>query len=151
MNGQVRPYCHKTLLSMVFALVLEKQPIKTLSPKYKVFWLDDFGAPVWNSNTKVLWLWSLTFALLQSLTTLVVKWLGSSSVEDHLSEPQSGKTKDYKFIICCLSAKHTAARSKSKDWVAQNQNNVSWWSNMSTCGLLFQWASSIKSQLSMLI
>jgi len=46
--------------------------IKTLSPKYKVFWLDDFGARAWNSNTTVLWLWSLTFVLLQSLTMLVV-------------------------------------------------------------------------------
>jgi len=35
-------------------------------------------------------------------------------------------------------------RSKSKDWLARNRNNVSKWSDMSTCGLLFQWASIIK-------
>jgi len=26
--------------------------------------------------------------------------------------------------------------------LARNQNNVSEWSNMSTCGLLFQWTST---------
>jgi hypothetical protein len=46
-----------------------------------------------------------------------------------------------KIGICCFSSKHTALRSKSKDWLAQNQDNVSEW-------LLFQWASSIKMQLS---
>ena len=43
-----------------------------------------------------------------------------------------GQTKDFKIGICCLSAKHTALRSKSKDWLARNQNNVSEWSDMST-------------------
>ena len=36
----------------------------------------------------------------------------------------SGQIKDYKIGICCFSAKHTTIRSKSKDWLAQNQNNV---------------------------
>ena len=40
-------------------------------------------------------------------------------------EPQSGQTKDYKIGICSFSAKHTALRRKSKDWLAQNQDNVS--------------------------
>jgi hypothetical protein len=55
---------------------------------------------------------------------------------------------DYKIGICCFSAKHTALRRKSKDWLARNQNNVSEWSDMSTRWLLFQWASIIKIQLS---
>jgi hypothetical protein len=62
----------------------------------------------------------------------------SSSVVDRGFEPRSGQTKDYKIDICCFSAKHTALRSKSKDWLAQNQNNVSKWSDMSIRGLLFQ-------------
>ena len=36
-----------------------------------------------------------------------------------------GQTKDYNIGICCFSAKHAALRSKSKDWLAQNQDNVS--------------------------
>ena len=51
---------------------------------------------------------------------------------------RSGQTKDYKIGICCFSAKHTALRRKGKDWLAQNQNNVSEWRDVSTLGLLFQ-------------
>jgi hypothetical protein len=36
-------------------------------------------------------------------------------------------------------------------WLTQNQNNVSEWSDRSTRGLLFQWASTIKIQLSVLV
>jgi hypothetical protein len=73
------------------------------------------------------------------------------SAVDRGFEPQSGQTKDFKIGIYCFSAKHAALRSKSKDWLAQNQNNVSEWSDMSTRGLLFQWASTIKIQLSVLV
>jgi hypothetical protein len=38
----------------------------------------------------------------------------------------------------CFSAKHAALRSKNKDWLARNQNNVYEWSDISTRGLLFQ-------------
>ena len=62
----------------------------------------------------------------------------ASSVVDRVFEPRSGHTKDYKIGICCFSAKHTALRRKSKDWLARNQNNVSVWSDISTRGLLFQ-------------
>ena len=40
--------------------------------------------------------------------------------------------------ICYFSAKYTALRRKSKDWLAQNQDNVSEWGDMSIRGLLFQ-------------
>ena len=53
-------------------------------------------------------------------------------------KPRSGETKDFKIGICCLLAKHAALRRSRKDWLAQNQNNVSEWSDMSTHGLLFQ-------------
>ena len=33
-------------------------------------------------------------------------------------KPWSGNIKDYKIDICCFCAKHTALRSKSKDWLA---------------------------------
>ena len=56
---------------------------------------------------------------------------------------QSDQTKNYKIDIYCFSAKHAALRSKSKDWLLRNQN-VSDSSDMSTCELLFQWASTIK-------
>jgi hypothetical protein len=66
-------------------------------------------------------------------------------------EPRSGQTKDYEIGICCFSAKHTSLRRKSNNWLARNQNNVSEWSDMSIRGLLFQWASTIKIQLGVLV
>ena len=62
----------------------------------------------------------------------------ASSVVDHGFEPQSGQTKDYKIGMCCFSAKYAALRSKSKDWLARDQNNVSEWGDMSIRRLLFQ-------------
>ena len=68
---------------------------------------------------------------------VMVSVLASSAV-DRGFEPRSGQTKDYEIGICCFSAKHTAIRKKSKDWLTWNQNNVSEWSDMSTPGLLYQ-------------
>jgi hypothetical protein len=52
-------------------------------------------------------------------------------------EPQFGQTNDNKIGIWCLSAKHTALRNKSQERLSRNQDNVSEWNDMSTCGLLF--------------
>ena len=49
----------------------------------------------------------------------------SSSVVGRGLDPGLGQTKDIKIGICCFSAKHAAFWSKSKDWSAKNQNNVS--------------------------
>jgi hypothetical protein len=54
----------------------------------------------------------------------MIRVLASSAV-DRGFEPQSGQIKDYKISICRFSAKHAALRSKSKDWLARNQNNLS--------------------------
>ena len=60
--------------------------------------------------------------------------------------PRSGQTKDYEIHIYLLSAKNAALRSKSRDRMAENQDNVFEWSE-----LLFQWASTINIQLSVLV
>ena len=75
----------------------------------------------------------------------------ASSAVDRGFEPRSGQTKDYKIGVCCFSAKHTALRRKSEGWLARNQGNVSEWGDMSINELLFQWASTIKIQLSVLV
>ena len=62
----------------------------------------------------------------------------ASSAADRGFEPRSGQTKDYNIDICGFSVKHTALRSKSKDWLAQNHNNVSEWSDICIRGLFFQ-------------
>ena len=56
--------------------------------------------------------------------SVMVSMLGSNAVYREF-EPRSGHTKDFKIDMCCFSAKHTALRSKSTDWLARNQNNVS--------------------------
>ena len=75
----------------------------------------------------------------------------ASCVVDRWFKSQSGQSKDYKIGICCFSAKHIALRRKIKDWLAWNQNNVSEWSDMSTLRLLFEWAITIKIQLSVFV
>ena len=75
---------------------------------------------------------------------VMVSVLASSAV-DRGFEPPSVQTKDYKIGICCFSAKHAALSRKSKDWLARNEDNVSKSGETSTRGLLFQWASTIKS------
>jgi hypothetical protein len=60
------------------------------------------------------------------------------SALDRGFESRLEQTKDYEIGICCFSAKDAALRSKSKDWFARNQNNVSEWGDMSIHGLLFQ-------------
>ena len=55
----------------------------------------------------------------------------TSSPVDHGSKPLSGQSKDYEIGILCFIA---------------NQNNIFEWISM-----LFQWASSINIQLSMLV
>ena len=49
----------------------------------------------------------------------------ASSAEDHGFKTRSGITKDFKMGICCFSAKYATLRRKGKDWLAQNQENVS--------------------------
>jgi len=86
------------------------------------------------------------FTHINRICDVMVSVLASNAV-DRRFQPHSGQTKDYEIGICCFSAKHAALiMRKSKDWLAHNQNNVSDWSDMSTCGLLFQLASTIKIQ-----
>ncbi len=75
----------------------------------------------------------------------------ASSAVDRGFEPRSGQTKYCKIDSFCFSAKHEVLTRKSKDWLTRNQDNVSDWDEMSIRGLLFQWASTIKIQLSLLV
>lgn len=52
-------------------------------------------------------------------------------------EPCSGQTKDDKISICCFSTKHAILRSKGKDLLSRNNDNVSEWENRPIHGLFF--------------
>ena len=75
----------------------------------------------------------------------------ASSVVDCGFEPRSGQIKNYKIHICRFSAKHTALRRNSNDWLDRNQDNVSEWGDMSIRRLLIRCASTIKIQIRMLV
>jgi hypothetical protein len=79
----------------------------------------------------------ILFSIVYNIGGVMVSVL-ASSVIDHVLEPRSGQTKDYKIGICGFSAKHASLRRKSKDWLAENQNHVSEWGDMFISGLLFQ-------------
>ena len=64
---------------------------------------------------------------------IMVSILTSSAI-DYGFKPRSDQTKDNEIGIYCFSAKHSALRRKSKDRLAQNQNNVSEWA---TCPSAF--------------
>ena len=75
--------------------------------------------------------------------------LSSSVVVDHGFDTQSGQTKDYEIGICCFSVKNTVLERKNKDGLVGIRIMCLKWSDMSNCRLLFQWASTIKIQLSL--
>ena len=74
----------------------------------------------------------------------MVSMLASIAV-DRGFEPRLGHTKDYKIGICCFPAMHAALKRQGKDGLARMQDNVSECGDMLIRGLLFQWASTIKS------
>ena len=51
---------------------------------------------------------------------------------------QSDQTKNNKIGICCFSAKRTAVRRKSNDWLSLDQANVSECGDISIRELMFQ-------------
>ena len=65
-------------------------------------------------------------------------------------ELRSSQTNDYKIGICFFSAKPAALRSKSKFWLAQNQDNVERHVYPPTA-VFFKSASTVNIQLSVLI
>jgi hypothetical protein len=62
------------------------------------------------------------------------------NTQNYLTSPMSegGEPKICINTLCCFSAKHAALKSKSKDWLSRNEDNMSEWSDMFTHTLLFQ-------------
>ena len=73
-----------------------------------------------------------------------------SSVVSWVSRSNQVKPKTIKLVLATCHLRYMT-RSKSKDCLTQNQDNVSKWSDIFTHGLLFQSASTVKIQLSLLV
>lgn len=68
---------------------------------------------------------------------VLVSVFTSSAIDRGFKLPL-GQTEDCKISIGCFAAKNAAVRRKRKDWLSRNQGNVSGWSDMAVCGLMFQ-------------
>ena len=73
------------------------------------------------------------------------------SAVDLVFQPRLGQIKDDKIGICCFSTKHITIRKKSKDRLVRNLGYGSECGDMTIWGLLFQWASTIKIHINMLV
>jgi hypothetical protein len=65
------------------------------------------------------------FQVVDCIGGVMISLLASCAVDRGVVIAQVSHNKCYKIGICCFSVKHAALRSKSKDWLAMNQNNVS--------------------------
>ena len=113
---------------------------------------EQFSAISWWEKVTYRWDDDVRFVLDQhsKMDFCKVRVLAYSAVDRGFG-PLSGQTKDYKISMCCFSLKQAPLKSKNKDWLARNQDHVSEWSDMSTRGLLCQWVSTLKIQLSVLV
>jgi hypothetical protein len=84
--------------------------------------------PVVSSNPvhgEVYYTQHYVIKFVSDLPTLGFICNSSSSAVDRDFESYSRRAIDYEKGICWLSAKHTALRSKNKDWFVQNEDTVS--------------------------
>ena len=123
--------------------ILERRKKHANTHKDKPVFLEhDFNVYLDNSYSIVV---TFSWTLYNRICGVMVSVLALRAVDRGFA-PRSGQTKDYTIGICCFSTKHAALRRKNKDWLVRNRDNVS------ECGeLLFQWASTIKIQLSVLV
>jgi hypothetical protein len=86
-----------------------------------------------NTNDTLSLFLSLYIYVVNRIAGVMVSMLDSSAIYRRF-EARSGQTKDYEIGIWCFSAKHAILRRKRKDWLAQNQDNVSEWGDISIRG-----------------
>jgi len=121
--------------------------IWTIQRTYKICFVKDLWDNFYTTaNNFATVLWNGVVVI------VVVCWhrIASRAVDCGF-EPLSGQTKNHSISICCFFAKNATLRRESKDGLARNQDNVLEWDDMSIGGLLFQWASTIQIQLSVLV
>ena len=68
----------------------------------------------------------------------------TSGVIDLVFHPRSGQIKDYKIGNTASLLSTLELRRKSNGWLTLSHDNVSDWSDMSVCGLLFKLINTIK-------
>ena len=126
------------LIQNLYILYIYLHLIKITSLTCSPFWHVTV-CQIWRNTTTVTCQWSYVYSLLTCHSVPDLKkhhyshmpeWsyvysrnhidgvmvsVPPSSAVDHVFEPRSGQTKEYKIGICCLSTKHAALWKKSKD------------------------------------
>jgi hypothetical protein len=65
--------------------------------------------------------------ILENVTNRIGGVMVSVFASSAMFESRSGQTKNYDIGICCFSAKQSALKRSSTDWLPRNQDNVSEW------------------------
>ena len=92
----------------------------------------------------------LSLPLFNRIGGVMVSMFASSVIDSEFGH-RSGQTNNNEIGICCFSAKHTVLKKKCKLLVDLYQDIMSEWTDISIRVLLFQWASTMKIKISMLI
>ena len=129
---------------------LEKMNKTIFFKNYKLHWTQSVNK--WSWSVQEMFFYSHNELLKIKCRNLKTRKRIAWHTLGHIFHAYNSNVVDGGFlVIFCFSAKHSAFRNKSKDWLVKNQDNMSEWSNMSTHRLLFQSASTVKILLSMLI
>jgi hypothetical protein len=105
--------------------------------------IDTLSIVIYVDNICIRWETDQKCSSKTLIGSVIVSALAASAVDRGL-DSRSGQTKDYQIVFVAYNAKHAELRRKSKDWLPQNQDNVSEWSDMYIRGLLFPLANTIK-------
>jgi hypothetical protein len=111
---------------MVWVQILSKEEKKIVSSKILFYycWVNFSDVYIY-----LIGIVGFVHYFLYCIGGVMVSVLPSSGVDRGFGF-RLGQTKDYNFGICCFSTKQAALRSKSNDWLARNQDNVSEWGDM---------------------
>jgi hypothetical protein len=72
---------------------------------------------------------AITLSPIDCIGGVMVSVLASGAIDCGF-ETQFGQIKENEIGICCFSSKHAVLRNMRKDWLGQNQDNVSEWHHM---------------------
>jgi hypothetical protein len=110
--------------------------IKNRGPSNDHSWAVWFQLSKWFQRRSVVPLYTDYIRLRDHIQWWYSKWRLECEFED-LSGPIRCK-----IGIWYFSTMNTALRRKSRNWLMWNQDNLSKWYNMSTCGSMFLWAGT---------
>ena len=119
------PICNNTNIKRYLRIIV----LKTILKCYYCHSLNSFSTILWQ------YILHKSFPIQRICIIGVMVSVLPSRVLDCGLKTWSGQTKDLKKLVFVASL--LSMQLKEKEWLARNQDNVSEWSDMSTCRLLF--------------